>query len=39
MNAREKAIEAHRALLNSGKLSYFKERGKRTEVTQQWDTL
>ena len=27
MTAREKAIQAHRALLNGGKLSYFEERG------------
>ena len=32
MTAREKAIQAHRALLNGGKLSYFKERGISAET-------
>ena len=32
MNAREKAIQAHRALLNGGKLSYFEERGISAET-------
>jgi hypothetical protein len=32
VNAREKAIQAHRELLNGGKLSYFEERGISAET-------
>jgi hypothetical protein len=32
LNAREKAIQAHRVLLNGGKLSYFEERGISAET-------
>ena len=32
MNAREEAIQAHRALLNGGKLSYFEQRGISAET-------
>ena len=32
MTAREKAIRAHRALLNGGKLSYLEERGISSET-------
>jgi hypothetical protein len=32
VRAREKVIQAHRALLNGGRLSYFEERGISAEI-------